>query len=136
MPKSSHSVDSIPRSVASSLPPHPASHCQSASTPSFPYSHHEDPSLKIIIVGAGIGGLLMGFCLEKAGIDYVILERMQRSQISKATIQLSSNTLYSLEQLGLLDEVMRIAKPIGGMTLRKQNLSAMGRVDVSYFNER
>jgi len=78
----------------------------------------------------------MGYCLEMAGINYVILERTQRSQISKAQIQLSSNTLYTLEQLGLLDEVMKVAKPTAGMTLRKQNLSIMGRVDLKYFNER
>ncbi|KAF9970022.1 hypothetical protein BGZ65_011446, partial [Modicella reniformis] len=78
----------------------------------------------------------MGYCLERAGIDYVILERMQRAQVSKSTIQLSSNTLYTLEQLGLLDEIMTIAKPISGMTLRRQNLSIMGKVDVRYFKDR
>jgi len=32
-------------------------------------------NLKIIIVGAGIGGLVMGILLEKAQIEYEILEK-------------------------------------------------------------
>ncbi|KAF9405103.1 hypothetical protein BGZ94_003763, partial [Podila epigama] len=30
---------------------------------------------KVIIVGAGLGGIMLGICLEKAGIPYEIFER-------------------------------------------------------------
>ncbi|KAF9095656.1 hypothetical protein BGX23_000156 [Mortierella sp. AD031] len=112
-----------------------------STTPSFssiyPYSSLlEKPTFKVLIVGAGIGGLMLGHCLERAGIDYVILERMQALQVPKATIQLTSNTLHVMEQLGLIDEIMRIAKPISGIILRKHNMSIVGKMDVSYTKER
>ncbi|KAG0231579.1 hypothetical protein B0O80DRAFT_451953 [Mortierella sp. GBAus27b] len=141
MPNSHRSTDSIPRTATTANTtctslPHSGVSSHYASTPSFSHPLQEDPTFKVIIVGAGIGGLMMGYCLERAGIDYVILERQQRSQVSKSTIQLSSNTLYALEQLGLLDQIMAVAKPVAGMTLRKQNLSIMGKVDVRYFKDR
>jgi hypothetical protein len=33
------------------------------------------PDLKVLIVGAGIGGVMLALLLEKIGIDYTILER-------------------------------------------------------------
>ncbi|KAF9910303.1 hypothetical protein EC991_006802 [Linnemannia zychae] len=103
----------------------------------YPYSNLlEKPQFKVLIVGAGIGGLMLGYCLERAGIDYVILERMQQLQVPKTTIQLTSNTLYALEQMGLLDEIMAIAKPISGITLRKHNMSIVGNIDCKFAKER
>ncbi|KAI1319859.1 hypothetical protein EDD11_002853 [Mortierella claussenii] len=103
----------------------------------FPCSaHQEEPTFKVLIVGGGIGGLMMGHCLERAGIDYVILERMQGLQVPKATIQLTSNTLCALEQLGLLDEVLSVAKPISRITMRKHNMSVVGKIDCLHVKER
>ncbi|KAF8927159.1 hypothetical protein BGZ58_010587 [Dissophora ornata] len=99
-------------------------------------NHQKSATFKVLIVGAGIGGLLLGLCLEKANIDYVILERDQRPEIPKATFQLTFNTLYSIEQLGLLDEVMAISKPVAQIALRKHNLSVIGKIDCLYFKER
>ncbi|KAG0275463.1 hypothetical protein BGZ95_008761 [Linnemannia exigua] len=104
---------------------------------SYPYTNLlEKPQFRVLIVGAGIGGLMLGYCLERAGIDYVVLERMQQLQVPKTTIQLTSNTLYALEQMGLLDEVMAIAKPISGITLRKHNMSVVGNIDCTFAKER
>ncbi|KAF9922140.1 hypothetical protein FBU30_007790, partial [Linnemannia zychae] len=110
-------------------------------TPSFssiyPYSSVLDkPQFKVLIVGAGIGGLMLGHCLERAGIDYVILERMQRLQVPKTTIQLTANTLHAFEQLGLLEEIMTIAKPISSVNLRKQNMTTIGKLDCTFAKER
>ncbi|KAF8936907.1 hypothetical protein BGZ58_003550 [Dissophora ornata] len=94
------------------------------------------PPFKVMIIGAGVGGLFMGLCLERAGIDYVILERMPQFQIPRTTIQLSSNTLRTIEQLGLLEEVMAIAKPVSVITLRKHNMSVVGKLEATYVKER
>ncbi|KAF9284183.1 hypothetical protein BGZ68_004840 [Mortierella alpina] len=104
----------------------------------FPYSSNmrEDATFKVLIVGAGIGGLMLGYCLERAGIDYVILERMNNFPVPRATIQLTSNTLHLIEQLGLLDEIMKIAKPVSQVVLRKHNMSIIGSIDCLYVKQR
>lgn len=40
----------------------------------MPYSQ-KHPNPRVIVVGAGIGGLMMGLLLGKAGITYQIFER-------------------------------------------------------------
>ncbi|KAF9996934.1 hypothetical protein BGZ80_009118 [Entomortierella chlamydospora] len=99
-------------------------------------SHVEEPTLKVLIVGAGIGGLLLGYCLERAGIDYVILERAPRPHTTKTTIQFTANTLHAIDQLGLLEEVLKISKPITGVTLHKHSMSVVGRIDFLFHKER
>ncbi|KAG0034415.1 hypothetical protein BGZ82_005751 [Podila clonocystis] len=104
-------------------------------------SHHPmgpKPSspFKILIVGAGVGGLMLGFCLEQAGIDYVILDKMRGPPTTKSTIQMTGNTLRAIEQLGLLEEVMKIAKPVSCIVLRRPNMSAVGKIDTMYLKER
>lgn len=79
---------------------------------------------------------MMGVCLERAGIDYVILERTQQLPIPRTTIQLTANTLRSIEQLGLLNQVMKISKPMGSVTLRKHNMSIVGKRDATYVKDR
>ncbi|KAF9363316.1 hypothetical protein BGX34_004391 [Mortierella sp. NVP85] len=79
---------------------------------------------------------MMAACLERAGIDYMILERTQQLPIPRTTIQLTANTLRSIEQLGLLDEVMKIAKPMATVTLRKHNMSVVGKRDATYVKDR
>ncbi|KAG0332701.1 hypothetical protein BG000_009811 [Podila horticola] len=91
---------------------------------------------KILIVGAGVGGLMLGFCLEQAGIDYVILDKMRGPPTTKSTIQMTGNTLRAIEQLGLLEEVMRIAKPVSSIVLRRPNMSTVGKIDTMYLKER
>ncbi|KAF9354889.1 hypothetical protein BGX26_007239 [Mortierella sp. AD094] len=109
----------------------------SGASSAYPYtSHQEDPTLKVLIVGAGIGGLLLGYCLERAGIDYVILERMPRPHTTKTTIQFTANTLHVIDQLGLLEEVLKISKPITGVTIQKSSMSVIGKIDFQYHKER
>ncbi|KAG0002698.1 hypothetical protein BGZ80_009618 [Entomortierella chlamydospora] len=91
---------------------------------------------KVVIVGAGVGGLVMALCLERAGIDYVVLERAQQLPVPKSMIQLSANTLRALEQLGLLDEILAISKPVASVRLRKQNMTVVGEMDGKWTKER
>ncbi|KAF9557839.1 hypothetical protein BGW38_009140, partial [Lunasporangiospora selenospora] len=94
---------------------------------------HATSPFKVLIVGAGIGGLTLAYCLQRAGIDFVVLERAQHvSLMSKTTIQLTANTLHVIEQLGLLDEVMRVAKPVSGIKLMKYNMTQVGKMDTMY----
>lgn len=58
-------------------------------------------SMKIIVVGAGIGGLCTALALRKQGIDVVVLEQAQGLKEIGAGIQIASNGTVVLRHLGL-----------------------------------
>jgi salicylate hydroxylase len=64
---------------------------------------------KILIAGAGIGGMKGASCLMKAGFDVEVFE--QASELSEigAGIQLSANAMHVLNDLGLDDAITRLA---------------------------
>jgi salicylate hydroxylase len=57
--------------------------------------------MKVLIVGAGIGGSALALSLEQAGIDYVVLEQAPEFGDVGAGIQLSPNGVRVLDRLGL-----------------------------------
>ena len=59
--------------------------------------------VKVIIVGAGIGGSALALSLAKLGVDYVLLEQAPAFTEVGAGIQLSPNGVRVLETLGLSD---------------------------------
>ncbi|KAF9999145.1 hypothetical protein BGZ80_006633, partial [Entomortierella chlamydospora] len=72
--------------------------------------HTPNPSNpKIIITGAGLGGLTLAILLEKASIDYEILERATVLKPLGSATGLAPNVMPLLEQLGLLDELKKIS---------------------------
>ncbi|KAG0202601.1 hypothetical protein BGX28_004917 [Mortierella sp. GBA30] len=75
---------------------------------------------KIIIVGAGPAGLTLGVLLERAGIDYLILESMPSIRPLGSAIAVSSAVQPVFAQLGLLDEINEQSKPFSGMTLLEE----------------
>ena len=63
-------------------------------------------TFRVIIVGGGIAGLTLANSLERAGVDYVLLER--RGELAPqvgASIWLLPNGLRILDQLGVYDEI-------------------------------
>ncbi|PGH18167.1 hypothetical protein AJ80_04554 [Polytolypa hystricis UAMH7299] len=62
----------------------------------------EKPRFKVIIIGASISGLTLAHCLDRAGIDYVVLEKHHdiHPQLG-AGICLLPNGVRILEQLGI-----------------------------------
>jgi len=64
---------------------------------------------KILIVGAGIGGLAAASCLLKAGYDVEIYEQAPELGEIGAGIQLSANAMHVLNYLGIGDAVSEIS---------------------------
>jgi 2-polyprenyl-6-methoxyphenol hydroxylase-like FAD-dependent oxidoreductase len=69
--------------------------------------------LRVIIVGGGGAELIRVHCLQKIGIDYVVLER--RAEIAPqvgASIGILRNGARTLDQLGVFDDVIALTEPL------------------------
>src|SRR5580700_12329777 len=65
--------------------------------------------LKVIIIGAGIGGLAAAVALRQRGIEVALYERSQKLEEVGAGLQIGPNGVKVLRALGLEDELMRNA---------------------------
>ncbi|KAG0209567.1 hypothetical protein BGX33_005462 [Mortierella sp. NVP41] len=64
----------------------------------------------VLIVGAGLGGIMLGALLEKADIPYAIFERASSIKPLGSALSIGANLLTTLEQLSLLDEFVAISR--------------------------
>ncbi|KAG0327047.1 hypothetical protein BG004_002844, partial [Podila humilis] len=83
----------------------------------------------VLIAGGGIGGLTLGLALQRAGIEFFILERSANIKHVGGSLSISPNILPALEQLGLLDEIKAIGLPFTVLELYAQNLKYIGSFD-------
>src|SRR5580693_8767200 len=74
--------------------------------------------LKIVIIGAGIGGLAAAIALRQRGIEVEIFERSAKLEEAGAGLQIGPNAVKVLRALGLEDELMRNAfEPLSIMSV-------------------
>ncbi len=73
---------------------------------------------KILIVGAGLGGLAAAACLLKAGFDVEVYEQAPMLAEVGAGIQMSANPMHVLRHLGLEDDVLRLGVQPGAYVFR------------------
>ena len=65
--------------------------------------------MKVLIAGAGIGGLTAALCLDQAGYDVELFEQAQQFSEIGAGIQCGANALKVMDYLGLLSELEALA---------------------------
>jgi 2-polyprenyl-6-methoxyphenol hydroxylase-like FAD-dependent oxidoreductase len=80
--------------------------------------------VRVIVVGAGIGGLSVAIGLRRAGHEPVVLEQASRVEAVGAGITLFANATHALDRLGVRDAV--VAR--GSAPTRSAVLTASGRV--------
>ncbi|KAJ5643190.1 uncharacterized protein N7484_005697 [Penicillium longicatenatum] len=69
--------------------------------------------LKVVIVGGSVAGLTLAHCLDRASIDYVILEkRREIAPQEGASIGIMPNGARILEQLGLYANLEAVVHPL------------------------
>ncbi|NEP16241.1 MAG: FAD-dependent urate hydroxylase HpxO [Leptolyngbya sp. SIO4C1] len=72
-------------------------------------------NLKVIVVGAGMGGLTTALAMRQAGYQVEIYDRVRELRPAGAGISLWSNGVKVLNRLGLGDEIARIGGPMEHM---------------------
>ncbi|KAF9189334.1 hypothetical protein BGZ50_000858 [Haplosporangium sp. Z 11] len=77
-------------------------------SPSIP----QPTKAKVLIVGAGLGGLILAALLERAGIQYEIFERAKKIIPLGSAISMGPNVMYLFEQLGIANEIKGNSKVI------------------------
>jgi salicylate hydroxylase len=73
---------------------------------------------KILIVGAGLGGLAAASCLMRAGFDVEVYEQAPALGEVGAGIQMSANPMHVLRHLGLEEAVLRLGVQPGAYVFR------------------
>ncbi|KAF9124985.1 hypothetical protein BGW39_007751 [Mortierella sp. 14UC] len=64
----------------------------------------------VLIVGAGLGGLMLGALLEKTGVPYTIFERAAVVKPLGSAMSVGPTLLPIFQQLGIYDEFLTIGK--------------------------
>ncbi|KAG0341625.1 hypothetical protein BG004_005974 [Podila humilis] len=92
-------------------------------------------TLSVTIVGGGIGGLALANMLEKAQIDYVVIEKAVTIKALGSSLGLDASSLPVMDQLGLLDDFIKVSKPVRQFNFYNQDLNSTGTVDFSSMTE-
>lgn len=86
--------------------------------------------LKVIIIGAGIGGLTTGIALKQAGYDVTIYERVSKLRPAGAGISLWSNGVKVLNRLGLGEQMAAIGGEMNRMEYRSHRDEPLSDIDL------
>ncbi|KAI1314308.1 hypothetical protein EDD11_002292 [Mortierella claussenii] len=89
----------------------------------------------VLIVGAGLAGLLLGILLDRANIPYRIFERAPTVKPLGAVMSLNANILSVFEQLNLLDDLLKISRPILESDLLDANMDRIALIKVDGLKE-
>ncbi|KAF9123107.1 hypothetical protein BGW39_009255 [Mortierella sp. 14UC] len=83
----------------------------------------------VLIVGAGLGGLMQGTLLEKASIPYTIFERFSIGKPLGSAIMVGPNLMGLFKQLSIDGEFKTIGKPTFDCVIGKDNMEVVHKVD-------
>ncbi|KAF9432254.1 hypothetical protein BGZ76_011066 [Entomortierella beljakovae] len=89
----------------------------------------------VLIAGGGIGGLFLAILLERIDIPYHIIERATELRALGAAMSLTASVFPVFEQLGLLDELMKISFDFGTVELYRGNMTKFGSNDLTHLKE-
>ncbi|KAF9920385.1 hypothetical protein FBU30_009794 [Linnemannia zychae] len=76
---------------------------------------------KVLIVGAGLGGLTLAMILQKAGIPYEVYERADEARQLGSGITLNATIAPLLRQLNLMDEFVSLSKLVTSIQVANEN---------------
>ncbi|KAF9147866.1 hypothetical protein BG015_010427 [Linnemannia schmuckeri] len=86
---------------------------------------------KVLIVGAGLGGLMLGALLEKVGIPYTIFERTTTVKPLGSAMFIAAPMLTLLAQLEILNEFVAISKELSTYSTNREVEGPFSTLDYS-----
>ncbi|KAF9126823.1 hypothetical protein BGW39_006327 [Mortierella sp. 14UC] len=89
---------------------------------------------KVLIVGAGLGGLTLGAILEKTNIPYEIFERAHKVKPLGSGITLNATVAPLLRQLGLWDEFVAMSNVVDTIQMGNEKREIQFTI-TSYFED-
>ncbi|KAG0241835.1 hypothetical protein B0O80DRAFT_127595 [Mortierella sp. GBAus27b] len=91
--------------------------------------------ITVTIVGGGIGGLSLANMFEKAGINYVVLEKATSIRALGASLGLDASSMPVMEQLGLLKDFYEASNPVRHFNFYNESIKSNGMIDFSDLEE-
>ncbi|EDX86381.1 hypothetical protein S7335_4085 [Synechococcus sp. PCC 7335] len=88
-------------------------------------------NLKVVVVGAGMGGLTSAIAMQRAGYEVEIYDRVKELRPAGAGISLWSNGVKVLNRLGLGPEISRIGGPMKQMAYYAKSGKLLTRFSLS-----
>ncbi len=92
--------------------------------------------MKVLLVGAGIGGLSAAVALQRRGIEVTIFERTTELKEIGAGIAIAANAMKALDSLSLADAVRHIGAEPQFYEIRSWRGEVLSRVSVSEQSEK
>ncbi|KAG0332011.1 hypothetical protein BG000_010413 [Podila horticola] len=87
---------------------------------------------KVLIVGAGLGGLCLGILLEHAGVEFEIFEQASIFKPIGSAVSLTAGVLACLKQIGIYEDVVRNSKAATCTKLFNEKRQEYTSVDWSF----
>ncbi|KAF9435166.1 hypothetical protein BGZ76_006771 [Entomortierella beljakovae] len=81
---------------------------------------------EVLIIGAGIGGLMMALLLEQVGIVYHVFERAAEVKPLGSAMAFGANVLTALEQLGMYEEFLKVARSFDDLYFYQGECKSIG----------
>ncbi|KAF9352883.1 hypothetical protein BGX26_009321 [Mortierella sp. AD094] len=89
---------------------------------------------KVLIVGAGIGGLTLAILLEQINIPYHIFERASEVKPLGSAMSFTGGIFPALEQLSIYEELKQVSKAYTDIEFYDAKLKKLGSIDVEENN--
>ncbi|KAF9136762.1 hypothetical protein BG015_003024 [Linnemannia schmuckeri] len=81
-----------------------------------------DDKPTMLIVGASLGGLMLGALLEKSGVPYAIFERATTVKPLGSAMSVGPTLLPTFQQIGIYDNILSIGKYMSFTETYKETL--------------